>query len=309
MKRFVSLPLKILAITITALLITSIALTSISLIRLQDDFNTYQQEKIRSGEEQFNQQNRVLKNQMRTWLESFSDLIQLSEQDNYQVMVDSLNDQFEWLQLRLDVENVWLYQEDKGIIFQTDDAPGYVTKNIRLSIEFQEPQSKIYCLAQCVQLVTVPLLNGNGELGVVVMTTSLVDMVVSLKQSLNSEVAIVSLDISPRSIIEKVQLLSVSNAPQMRQVFAKLPEEMRLFDALDNGVEIFADNKNYVINFMPLAEGNNRAFYIAWVSDVSTYVQTNHAYKMQIVFIGFIVFFTACAFCLLHHTQLKPTIT
>lgn len=297
MKRFISLPIKILLVTISALLVTSLLFTSMSLLRLDDEFKTYQRDKLRSGNEQFHQQKQILTSQMQLWMESFSDVIKLNQQDDFSALAQALSEQYDYLQIRMYIENIWLVDERRTTLYATTEIPSFVQNSIKLSIEFQEPQSRIYCIEKCVQLVTIPVLNKQSELAVVVMTASLVEMRAALKQSLNSDVAILKVNVNDDSTISSLGSLGASNHLGMQRVFKEFPKQVSLIDTLQNGVEVLSENQSYLVNFVPLSEGQD-AYYLGLISDISEYIDTNNDYKIQVVVVGGVLFILLAALVL-----------
>ncbi|MFT6209121.1 MAG: hypothetical protein ACJA0T_003046, partial [Colwellia sp.] len=105
-KRFVSVPVKLLVLVIGALLLLTAIFSYLSLSRLNQEFTQYQSDTLRKGQAQFSVQNNVLRQKILTWLESFSDIVRLKEQANFDVLAHEFAAQFDTLQMNQNVENV-----------------------------------------------------------------------------------------------------------------------------------------------------------------------------------------------------------
>ncbi|HJS14915.1 MAG TPA: hypothetical protein VJ795_07550, partial [Rheinheimera sp.] len=113
MRPFVfSLPWKILLATISALLCMTVLQTSLGLMRMSEEFDRQQQVKRESARQQYLQQNSIIEQQLRVWLESFSDLVQLSQQPDFSSFVQRLAEQSANMQLHLNIEQIWLHNSD-----------------------------------------------------------------------------------------------------------------------------------------------------------------------------------------------------
>ena len=164
----------------------------VSLTRLNAEFKTYQAETLVQGQEQFKFHEKTLKDQLRVWIESFSDVIHLQEKNDFIDLTTELSKQFDALQLHHNVEKMWLIDSKKNVLYSSSPTPNYVIDSVNKTLDMQEPQHLLYCQAYCEQLLTVPLLNKKGDMIVVALSVSLVDMIYAINQSIKSQIAIVS---------------------------------------------------------------------------------------------------------------------
>ncbi len=183
--KFVGVPTKLLVLIVSTLLLLAVGFSSLSYWRLQADYREFQQNNIVQGQVQVNLHNSILRTKLTVWLESFTDLIQLSQQDDFSNLALQLEKQYDALQLHLNVEDIWLVDEKQNILFATNDFPAVVQDNIAQVFRLQEPEHRIYCPQSCQLLLSLPLLNKQGDMVVVTMSTSLVDMLFALKTTLD----------------------------------------------------------------------------------------------------------------------------
>ena len=118
-KQFISVPTKLLILIVGTLLLVSSGFVYISLDRMQQEFKQFQITALQQGRVQFYLQSNILQRQLRIWLESFSDLARLYQQDDFEKLAVALAGQFEILQLHLNVENVWLVNEKKQTLYKS----------------------------------------------------------------------------------------------------------------------------------------------------------------------------------------------
>ena len=95
-------------LVVSALLLLSLSISMLSISRLDQEFSQYQSNKLRQGNAQFELQSRIVREQVRIWLESFTDLIELKNQSNFDLAANALEQQFDALQINHNVEALWL---------------------------------------------------------------------------------------------------------------------------------------------------------------------------------------------------------
>jgi diguanylate cyclase (GGDEF)-like protein len=290
-KRFVSVPVKLLVLVVGALLLLSAIFSYVSLSRLNQEFKQYQSDTLRKGQAQFTVQNNVLRQQLRVWLESFADIVRLKEQNNFDVLAQEFSAQFDTLQMNQNVENVWLVSAQNEKLYLSSVIPLFVQSSIDHVLEQQQPEHLLYCQSQCVQLITVPVLNGKGDMAIVAMTVSLVDMIFSINQALENELAIVSFsDVDSLSLMKKSQdsvklsdakFISSSNTQLVSQLFSVSQEGINSESMKIQGVEVSLDESSYLINLIPIANAQDRYYYLALIDDVTAFTLKYQQNRLQ----------------------------
>ena len=283
MRPFLSLPWKILAITLTALLLMSVLLTSFTLVKMEEDFRLQQDKQLQLRQQQFNHLNLLLENQLRSWVESFTELVELRAQQDFSTFTRSLADHYDTISVHLNVESLWLLDANlQSLYASTEQIPPSVLTVAAQVLAEQQPKSAIYCASQCTKLVLVPVQNGKGDIAVVAVSTTLLDILSSLKQGIGSEVAITRIDSADSSPLRQFDLLSLSNPELMRPVFRALANQPSLLQARSQGIDVTLADQHYLISLLPLNAQNNY-YYLALVDDTSKFVQAQRAYKQQII--------------------------
>jgi len=302
-KTFISAPTKLLMLIVPALLFLAIGFSALSLSRLQDDYQQFQQSTLDQGQAQFALHSDILRSKLNVWLESFSEITQLYQQNDFSIFAQQLSRQVDGLQLNLNVENVWLVDDTNQLLFSTSAIPTVVQENIAQVFKLQQPNHQLYCQSSCQLLLSLPLLNNQGDEVVISMSASLIDMLYAIKTSLNSDVAIISFAVKNDGTNTDAKILSASNMA-LTQTLLDVNQEASLNSLLREGLQRDLAEHSYLINLLPLAKNNQRAFYLTLIDDVTTFKNKNANYRQQFLLsltsiffvLGFFVYFVVRPF-------------
>lgn len=284
-KNFIGVPTKLLILIVSTLLLLAVGFSSLSYWRLQADYQEFQHNNIVQGQVQVNLHNSILRTKLTVWLESFTDLIELSEQDDFSHLARQLEKQYDALQLHLNVENIWLVDAQEHILFATNDLPTLIKDNIAQVFRSQAPEHRIYCPQSCQLLLSLPLLNKQGDMVVVTMSTSLVDMLFALKTTLDRDVAVLSIPVKDKNDIKmtSIKIISASNIKLTKSLLAKGKPNSAFNQILEQGLQLDLGNNNYLINLLVLSKQAEQNFYLTLIDDVTTYKATNDAYQKRFI--------------------------
>jgi len=301
--KFISAPTKLLILIVSTLLFLAVGFSALSLSRLQNDYKQFQQNTLDQGQAQFILHSDILRSKLNVWLESFAEITQFSQQSDLSVFAKQLTSQFDGLQLNLNVENIWLVDAQKKILFATSTIPITVQQSITQVLKLQQPHHQIYCPQQCQLLLSLPLLNNQGDIVVVTMSASLVDMLYAINTSLNSDVAVVSIPMQADITGSDVDIISASNLA-LTQSLLDANTESNLGTVLEQGLQLYLRDKNYLVNLLPLAKSSQRAFYLSLIDNVTPFTEQNALYRLQFLIslsciffmLGFFVYLIASPF-------------
>ena len=293
-KKFVGVPTQLLVLIITTLLLLAVGFSSLSLWRLQQDYHQFRQNTIEQGRVQVELHNNILRTKLTLWIESFTDLIKLSQQDDFSLFTQQLEQQFDALQLHLNVEHVWLVDSNKEIMMATNSFPIVVQENIARVFATQEPSDRIYCLESCQLLLSLPVLNRQGDMVVVTMSASLVDTLFAIKTSLNREVAVVSFSSKNAQTLEfgMGEIVSASDRALTQMLFNAQANQTSVDSVLTQGLQVDQQQASYLSNLLLLAKTKQKDFYLLLIDDVTEYRDKNVTYRwhfllsMSGIFIG-----------------------
>ena len=248
--KFISISAKFFVLVVSALLLLSLLLSTLSISRLDQEFNQYQSDKLRQGNAQFVMQSRILKDQARVWLESFADLIHLKQQDDFEVAANALEQQFDALQMNYNVEALWLVSRNRKPLYQSAPLTNHVLASINRVIENYVPDTYLSCLQQCQQLVSIPILNARGEMAIVTMAISLVDVIYAINQALENQVAVVAFEKSPDVTLSQAKIITSSATKLMQHLFNRQASVDLVTKVKLDGLQVEYQESSYLINLL-----------------------------------------------------------
>jgi diguanylate cyclase (GGDEF)-like protein len=281
--RLVSVSVKLFVLVVSALLLLSLSISILSVSRLDQEFSQYQSNKLRQGNAQFETQSKLVREQVRSWLESFTDLIQLKDQLNFERAAEALEQQFDALQINHNVEGIWLMSDDLNPIYQSSPLTEQVIASAKNVKEIYAPVHLLSCVQQCQQLVSIPILNAQGEMAIVTMAISLVDVIYAINQALENQVAIVAFDKSQAVTLAQADIIT-SSATHLMYALFRLNEPSDLLSTVKkSGLQVDYQKNSYLINMLPLASSPMQDFYMAQVDNVSSFTDKYQTYRMQFI--------------------------
>jgi len=280
MRRFVfSLPWKILLATVSALLCMTVLQTSLSLMRMTEEFDRQQQVKRESARQQYLQQNTIIEQQLRVWLESFADLVRLSQQPDFTTFIQQLSAQSANMQLHLNIEQIWLHDSKMKVLYTSGQQTPYFSSALVAEVlKQQSPQTANLCVKSCVKQLSLPVLNSSGEVAVMTVTTTLVDILSSLHQTLNSDVALIRYHRADNGQPDS-QIISSSDNDLLEAIADKVSAAEATM-ALNKGLELKHNGQFYLISAFAM---QSKGVYLTIVDNISEFVATNDGYRRQLL--------------------------
>ncbi len=189
--RFFSFPSKILLLTLVLMAILLLLVTSMSLQRLNDSFASQQQLKQQQVEQHFQQYQQLLSSQQQAWFESFAELTQLQQQQGFTTFAQQLQHQYDSFSLYLKIEDLWFFNDVSELAFASTAFPADLMEFVAQTRQQQRALERIYCQEHCSNVVSIPLADNEGRIGVLLASQTLADVVIALGQAMQSEIAII----------------------------------------------------------------------------------------------------------------------
>jgi len=295
-KIFISVPTKLLMLVVGALLLLSAGFSIVSLSRVNQEFQTYQAETLEQGEELFTLHQTVLREKLEVWVETFSDLVNLQEQESFSAVSEGFNKQFDALQLHYNVENLWLIDARHNVLYSSKTIPKNVLNNVMKLLDTQEPQHQIYCEISCEQLLTIPIVNNKGEMAVVAISISLIDLIYKINESLKSDVAVVSFAKNSQEKLDEASIVTASNTDLIQALFFEHKTVNNIEKIQKEGIKLDIDSGSYLINLMSLSANTQRDFYMALIDDVTPITIEYQQYRRQFMLSALVIFITLAIF-------------
>ncbi|MDO6445141.1 EAL domain-containing protein [Colwellia sp. 1_MG-2023] len=291
-KIFVSVPAKLLILVVSALLLLSAGISLLSISRLNNEFKQFQVEKVDQSKSQLALHTGIAREKLSLWVESFTDVVQTNNNNNLTNLSKALARQIDALQLNHNVEHVWFIDNNNQVLFKTTQLTKYIENTANNVLSEQEPFHQLYCDKFCEQLIAVPILSSQGDLAVIVMTMSLVDVIYSINQALNSEIAVVSFDKNHQVFVSDAEFLSTSNVGLMQGLFDNIGKNILVDEVKELGLQIDIHSNSYLMNLIPLAEANNKQFYLSLVDDVTSIKDEYKQYRFKFLLSTSLIFIT-----------------
>lgn len=284
--RYLSLSWKILLLMLSMLLLLLIWFTSLSLLHMNDQFNRQQALRKTQGQQYFQLYNRAVDQQLLTWMQSFAELQQVTGRQDFNRFATALPEQVESLQLNFALRHLALFSPAQQVIYQSSpQLPAHSNDIVQLTWQQQSPQAMIRCDEQCYKLLTLPLLNADGEVAVVLMVTELTEVLFSLHQTLGTELALLSYQ-PGQTITQQFRLLQASDRQLIRDLYQQLPDDIEVDSARSNGIVITLKDMSYYLHLIPLDPDNALSYQLLMVEDVSSAMQDKQRYQRQILLVA-----------------------
>ncbi|QOL26678.1 EAL domain-containing protein [Thalassotalea sp. LPB0316] len=279
MKKFyVSVSFKLISVLVGTLLCISLFYSWLSFVKLESDYAQHQEEALEQGRNFFDMQSLQLVQKLQMLVEWFSDPSLSSQYQNFHELGQTLQLHFEQIQLHLDIEDIWLVQDDQ-ISFKTSPIASdilQISQQVQLK---QEPVSKILCDRQCFQTVGLPIMNQHGEVASIVIKANMSDTLLAFNQLLGSEVSV--LRIPHHGSLNDAEVLLTSNQPIVDYVKTLNLDPSSIDSTMTQGLNFSFQERFYLINFLSLTS-NEKGFYsLILIEDLSQYTTESELYRNQ----------------------------
>lgn len=291
-KFFVGVSFKLISILVGTLLCISIFYSWLSFVKLESDYAKHQQEALEQGRNFFQMQSHQLVQELQMLVEWFSDPDQAQRYSSFNDLGSALQQQFEKMQMHLDIEDIWLVQGNK-VEFNTSEMSTEV-RQISQQVQFkQEPVSKILCDQRCFQTVGLPIMNQSGEVASIVIKANMSNMLLAFNSLLDSEVSIFR--IPHKGSVESAEVLLSSNKPLAEYIKTLDVAGENIDGAMKQGLNFSFQERYYLVNFLPLTLNENGSYNLILIEDLSQYTKESQLYRNQFL-VAVIVFFLVVSF-------------
>jgi diguanylate cyclase (GGDEF)-like protein len=294
MRKFVSLPTKIMGIFMTFLLFASISLTYLWVNKNNQDYGMQQQTLLDQDQKQLGLVRGLLRSRVESWFESFVHF-QANYADNIDATASFFESEFDYLQLNWQINNLWLFDNNNKLRFSTTEVTqDYVFADVAEVIDSQSSVSYIRCSEDCQQQTSLPILSNSGEVVILSVSSSLMEMLAAVNRSTFAKLAILGADES-FSITSKAQSLVVkspisrANKQFMQDILVALPKTLLLAQMLDSGYRLAMGDNTYLLNLLPIDPHLKNSIYLMFVHDISEVSLAHKQYQTQVLLISTIV--------------------
>lgn len=283
MPRYLSLSWKMLLLLLSMLLLLLFGFTSLSLLHMNEQFVRQQAQRKAQGQQYFAVYNRAVEQQLLTWLQSYADLQRLHQADSFTEFAFELVQQADLLHSHFAVSQLSMFSADQQLLLQSGGAiaPGGMSL-LQSTLAQQRPQSQIRCDEQsCYKLLSLPLLNGHGDIAVLLLNTDITDVLFSLHQTLATEVAVLNTKVAPAP-----GLLQASDAMLIRAAYQQLAPDTPLQALRQQGKVVALGQQHYYLHLLALNQQAEQHYLLLMLEDVSDIIEENRRYQHKVLWLA-----------------------
>ena len=307
MRKFVSLPTKIMGLLMAFLLFASASLTYLWVNKNYQDYNVQQQTLLDQDKKQFELIRDLLRTRVESWFESFVHF-QANYADNIEATVFFFEQEFDYLQLNWQINNLWLFDNISDLRFSTSKTQqSYILDDVEQVINTQSSVAHIRCAQECQQQISMPILSNSGEMVILSISSSLLEALAALNRSTFAKLAILGADKSTVNATPLARLrltdlsvkppISFTNKQFMQQLLQGLPSNLLLSQMLDSGYRLESGDNVFLLNLLPIDPHLENSIYLMFVHDISEESLAHKQYQAQVLVISIFVV-VLCVFAL-----------
>ncbi|GGF76073.1 bifunctional diguanylate cyclase/phosphodiesterase [Alteromonas lipolytica] len=312
MKRNVSLSYKVLAIMLLLVMFVCSLVMGLLLYQAANQERQLNQQLLARDITRYYQLSTLLNDRLSVWVEGLKHLHTSPALSN-QELITTLQRAEDFLLLQWDVNNLWLIDAKQSIIyFQGENLPDEIKPIVAQTLKEARPFYEVHCRVICEQFVSVPLMVDQQTTNVVVMSTSLQELLALLSEATQSNLVLVKYAINQQTQAERYTINSMVSEKQerfMRDILAAFPASGHKDVLLSNGYEVNVQGKAFLVTLLPLYTHQPNGHYLMFAHDID---ERKKAYKSQnrIIFwggIGLVLTFVLCMLVLLKRYAHKLT--
>jgi diguanylate cyclase (GGDEF)-like protein len=268
------------------LLLVLICFTGLSLLHVNEQFTRQQQQKRIQGQQYFEQYNQAIEQRLLTWVQTFADLQYLDEADDFIGFAQKLAGQSESLQIHFGVRQLALFDPEQQLLYQFGPLKLATSSQLTQQIvQLQQPKSSIFCLEQCYKQLGLPLLNRQGDVAILMMTTDLTDVLYNLHQALNLDVAIIRFQ-EDQPWQNRFNIVQASDRQLIDSLYNETDSHVELSDVQQHGLITKVGKLFYYLQLIALDDDLDGMHLLLMVEDISPVIQENRRYQKQIVLLA-----------------------
>ena len=185
------------------------------------------------------------------------------------------------LQIEYGLNSIYYFKDDKqpSVVWNGGILPGTVTQMLSETFNSEQPGSRLECREQCNLYTATPLLYDDGEIGVLLLSASLIDLVVEFAGISDADIGLINhsnnlfQDLQKDFMLLKnwdSKLLIMSHAEEQRMLLENFSQKYTLAQALSRVQQIAWQDKFYEVQLIPLNEVTQEQTTMALViSDIS----------------------------------------
>lgn len=299
MRTFISLPKKILGLLLVLLMALGASLYVLWSSKINNDLLIKQKEIQLQNQKQYILLNDMIRNRIESWLEVFAQLHE-NKPGKIVQMTETLSGKYDFLQLHWQVENIWLYEPNFALAFSTAQiTPDYISAISEKVLSRQHSELQIHCQESCLQILSMPLLLDNDELAVITISMGFLETLAFLNQSTGASITLVHEPNDAKSALANDLFIRGPTSPSHKKfaqtLIDQFPAHYRVQNLLEDGIRVNSNNKDYLLNLIPMTMGRLDGNYLMSAHDITPITAAQNAYQRN-VWTAALAIFLVCGF-------------
>lgn len=252
----------------------------------------------------------LLNERLSVWVEGLKYIYSSPLKDEQQ-LIETLRRTNDFLLLQWDVDNLWVLNTDSKVVYsQGIVLPDEVLPIIRRTFDEVRPMHTVFCQVQCEQVISIPVMLDSQTSNVVVMSTSLQELLALLSEATHADLALIKLPQVTGNANGRFHLNSLLSEKQetfMRDVLSALPAKISEHELVTLGTEVMVHNRARFISLLPLYTEKPSGHYLMFVHDIDSRKRAYQAQNWTIFLggIGLVLTFVLSMFALLRRYAFK----
>ncbi len=316
MKKNVSLSYKVLTIMLVVIMFVCSLVVGLLLYQAANQEQQLNQTILSRDVTRYHQFSTLLNERLSVWVEGLKYINDIPP-GNTTELVDTFRRAEDFLLLQWDVNNIWILDNQQQLVYQQGEMlPDDVLEMVEQTLTEARPVAGVHCHVMCEQVVSIPVMINRQTANVVVMSTSLQELLALLSEAADgasqSDLVLVKHARGANSQSDRYFINSMVSDKQerfMRDILAAIPPSASKTKLITSGYEVNVNGRAYLITLLPLYQHKSNGHYLMFTHDID---ERKRAYKSQnrVIFfggVGLVLTFVLCMFVLLRRYAQKLT--
>ena len=317
MKKTVSLSYKVLTIMLVVIMFVCSLVVGLLLYQAANQEQQLNQTILSRDVTRYHQFSTLLNERLSVWVEGLK-YINDTPPRNTTELVDTFRRAEDFLLLQWDVSNLWVIDNQQQLVYQQGEyLPDDVLAMVERTFAEARPIAGVHCHVMCEQIVSIPVMINRQTTNVVVMSTSLQELLALLSEATQgasqSDLVLIKHSKGGNSQSDRYFINSMVSEKQerfMRDILGAIPPSASKTRLITNGHEVSVNGRAYLITLLPLYQHESNGHYLMFTHDIH---ERKQAYKSQnrIIFfggVGLVLTFVLCMFVLLRRYAQKLSV-
>lgn len=317
MKKTVSLSYKVLAIMLLLVMFVCSLVVSLLLYQAANQEQQLNQATLSRDVTRYHQLSTLLNERLSVWIEGLKHLNEAPIKDATE-LVETFKRAEDFLLLQWDVNNLWVINNQQQVVYQQGEVlPDDVFPMVQQTFTEARPVFGVHCHVTCEQVISIPVMLGRQTTNVVVMSTSLQELLALLSEATQgasqTDLVLVKYTKGSASQAERYFINSMVSEKQerfMRELLNAIPAAANKEQLLTHGYEINVNGRAYLITLLPLYSNHSNGHYLMFAHDIDERKRVYESQNRIIFFggVGLVLTFLLCMFVLLRRYGQKLSV-